>query len=190
MISLSHFLVKLIWMIYPSSSRQKQEESREFLKKINEILPIPQRTEREQAEFEAAMEHRYLQEVTVILHKSEALRVTSDEQWKKGISLLRHLPIQFRIKFIESSNVTSWQPNLAKGVCDTYFIFPAHGTIFYDEVEWLELDASQLSEKELAHFRNLLHDIHIQRYKALLFSMQVWRLVGYCKFPQEDIITH
>ncbi len=90
-----------------------------------------------------------------------------------------------RYKFIGTSLITSWQTKLEQGVYDAHFVFPSCGPISYDEIEWLELNAGELEENELEHFGKVMHNTRIMQCHVLPLTMQIWRLYGYYKIPDE-----
>ena len=186
MVSFARFLTRLKWRLLPGSSRREKAEAEQFGELLQEILPLPQRTEAEQAAFEAELEQGYLNGLNIVLRKERAVRTTDDAKWRRTLLSLRLLPVQFRVKFIETAVVTSWQMELEQGIYDSHFVFPDYGSIGYDEIEWLELNASQLTEKELEHFCQSLHEIKIGRCHELPLSMKIWRLFGYFELPDEN----
>ena len=188
MIFLARILTRLKWRLLPASSRRERAEAEQFGELLQEVMPLPQRTRAEQAAFEAELERNYLKGLTVVLRKERAFRSMDDAKWHRAILVLRLLPVQFRVKFIETSLVTPWQTKLEQGIRDMGFVFPDCGPISYDEIEWLELNASCLTEKEREHFHKSLHDIKVSYCHELPLSMQIWRLFGYSELPGENDI--
>lgn len=193
MVFLARLVTKIKWLLLPGWSREEKEEGREFGELLNEMFSFPQRTKEEEIAFEATLRDRYLRELSVPLLKSEAMRVTNDEQWEKAILSLRALPVRFRIKLMENSHITPWQSVLEQGVYESYFIFPSQGRVAYEEMEWLELNASSLSEKEQVHLSKFMYETRISQCHVLPLSMQIWQLHSYMKRldPDEiDVVAH